>query len=147
MSKKFRTDYLPNAQKYTPELVEKAKLYVKEWKDNGDAMPSAERFCLYLGVSRASLFSWANKYPEFAAIMEEMNLTQIVTVLNGSLKNELNSHIAKLILSVHGYHEQTKIDNTSSDGSMSPKPGIDVSKLSTSALAEILNAANPANKS
>jgi hypothetical protein len=32
------------------------------------------------------------------------------------------------------------VDNTSSDGSMTPKPAIDAKKLSDGAMAEILNA-------
>jgi hypothetical protein len=38
---------------------------------------------------------------------------------NGSLSNQLNPMIAKLMLSKHGYSD--KIDNVSSDGSMTPK--------------------------
>ena len=37
-----------------------------------------------------------------------------------------------------GWREKTDINHTSEDGSMSPKPGIDTSKLSTEALAEIM---------
>ncbi len=38
------------------------------------------------------------------------------------------------------YGDVTKTDHTSSDGTMSPKPGIDLSKISTSALEELRNA-------
>ena len=41
-----------------------------------------------------------------------------------------------------GWKETRSLEHTSPDGSMSPKPGLDVSKLSTSALAEILAATN-----
>jgi hypothetical protein len=37
-----------------------------------------------------------------------------------------------------GWRERKDINHTSEDGSMSPKPGIDTSKLSTEALAEIM---------
>jgi hypothetical protein len=39
-----------------------------------------------------------------------------------------------------GNHAAVKADLTSSDGSMSPKPGIDASKLSNAAIEEILRA-------
>jgi hypothetical protein len=39
----------------------------------------------------------------------------------------------------YGKPQQT-VDNTSSDGSMTPKPAIDAKKLSDGAMAEILNA-------
>jgi hypothetical protein len=40
-----------------------------------------------------------------------------------------------------------KLDLTSDDGSMSPKPGIDASKLSTETLAEIMRAADASKRS
>jgi len=40
-----------------------------------------------------------------------------------------------------------KLDLTSEDGSMSPKPGIDASKLSTETLAEIMRAADASKRS
>lgn len=42
------------------------------------------------------------------------------------------------------YSEKATVDHTSSDGSMTPKPAIDASKLSDSTLAELLNAATNA---
>jgi hypothetical protein len=40
-----------------------------------------------------------------------------------------------------------KIDLTSEDGSMSPKPGIDATKLSTETLAEIMRATDASKRS
>jgi cation diffusion facilitator CzcD-associated flavoprotein CzcO len=45
----------------------------------------------------------------------------------------------------HGTPRQA-IDHTSSDGSMAPKPGVDLSKLSTDALAELVAARDAATK-
>jgi phage terminase small subunit len=42
---------------------------------------------------------------------------------------------------------RVKTDHTSSDGSMTPKPGLDVSKLSEAALAEIMRAADASQPS
>lgn len=44
-----------------------------------------------------------------------------------------------------GWSEKAHIDHTSSDGSMSPKPMLDVSKLSQAARKEILDAAGQAD--
>lgn len=120
MTREFKTDYLPNGQKYTPELVEKAAGYLGQFNYEGDVVPTHERLCLYLKVSRASIYSWAKQFPEFAAILEEINLTQTAKIINGSLKNELNANISKLMLGSQGYHEKQETDHTSSDGSMSP---------------------------
>lgn len=40
-----------------------------------------------------------------------------------------------------GWKETTVVDNTSSDGTMSPKPAIDATKLKSETLEDILNAA------
>ena len=42
-----------------------------------------------------------------------------------------------------GWREKAEFDLTSSDGSMTPKAGLDVSKLSADAMREILDAAKP----
>jgi hypothetical protein len=44
------------------------------------------------------------------------------------------------------FSDKQTIDHTSSDRSMTPKPSLDVSKLSTSALAEILAAQDQSEK-
>ena len=41
-----------------------------------------------------------------------------------------------------GWREKQELDLTSSDGSMTPKPGLDVSKLSVEAMAEIMRASD-----
>lgn len=43
------------------------------------------------------------------------------------------------------WREKAEIDHTSSDGSMSPKPAINVTQLSDAAIEEILNAASADN--
>lgn len=47
---------------------------------------------------------------------------------------------------IQGWDAPTKVDHTSSDGSMSPTPTIDASKLSTSALNELLAAYDEGRK-
>ena len=50
----------------------------------------------------------------------------------------------KEINAMFGYNAPAKVDHTSSDGSMSPNPTIDVSKLSTETLAELMAAKDAA---
>jgi hypothetical protein len=42
----------------------------------------------------------------------------------------------------HGYTDKVEQAHTSPDGSMTPKPALDVSKLSSAALEELVNASN-----
>ena len=48
----------------------------------------------------------------------------------------------KELNNMHGFNEPVKIDHQSRDGSMTPKSAVDVTKLSTDALKEIIAAAN-----
>ena len=52
----------------------------------------------------------------------------------------------KEINAMFGYNAPAKVDHTSSDGSMSPRAGLDISKLSTAAMAEILAAKDAAER-
>jgi hypothetical protein len=54
--------------------------------------------------------------------------------MTGAIK-ELNA--------MHGFNAPVKVDHASTDGTMSPKPALDMAQLSDAALAEILRLANP----
>ena len=41
-------------------------------------------------------------------------------LINGGLMGDFNASIAKVMMTKHGYSDKQEIDNTSSDGSMSP---------------------------
>lgn len=92
---------------------------------------------------------------------EEFNLSvgQIKKMLTAAatkgLKNKIDMYGNEVPISIpgavsalseinkmDGNHAAARIDNTSSDGTMSPKPAIDASKLSTDALKEIMDASD-----
>ncbi|MFK7780492.1 MAG: terminase small subunit [Candidatus Gracilibacteria bacterium] len=72
--------------------------------------PSIFNFAKYCGISRDTLYDWANKYPEFSYIMEDLKNNQVDRLINGGLSGRYNSRIVKLILSKHGYIEQKKVE-------------------------------------
>ncbi|MGJ8524062.1 hypothetical protein R84981_002779 [Carnimonas sp. R-84981] len=124
-----------------PVRVAKAKKYLEGgYQDQGDAVPSAAGLACYLGVSRKTIYNWGSEDESFLHILDTIQATQERLLLSGGLTNAMNATIVKLMLGKHGYSEKSEVDNTSSDGSMTPKPALDVSKLSTSALEELLNA-------
>ena len=128
--------------KYTPDLIEKAEAYINGgWADEGDLIPSIAGLAVHLKVNRDTLHSWAND-PEkerFSDMLGEMSANQENILLQNGLANRFNSTITKLVLSKHGYSDKVDVDNKSTDGSMTPR-GLDASKLSTEALAEIMAA-------
>lgn len=95
--------------KWSVELEKKAWKYVNgAWESVGHAIPSVVGLCNILGVNRNTLYRWSKEDDkEFCDILEACNQNQELTLLNGSLKNQLNANISKLVLGKHGYSEKS----------------------------------------
>lgn len=141
--KKDPKDLLPVGRKtkYNAELQANADTYITKLEELGHIIPSRVGLCCFLGIHKSTSIDWEQKYPAFSDTIKDIEALQEHLTLNGGLSGKLNPTITKLVLSNHGYHEKAQTDVVSSDGSMSPK-GIDSSKLSTEALAEIMRAAD-----
>ena len=127
--------------KYNAEMQAQADAYVLRWAEV-DAVPSRVGLCCWLGISKQTSFTWEKDYPQFLATLQAVDALQEHTAMNKGITGEFNSTIVKLVLANHGYSDKVQQDNVSSDGSMTPKPALDVSKLSATALEELVNAAN-----
>ena len=101
--------------KYTPELLAKANEYLDVYTR---LIPSHQDLALYLGIADATLYRWADEKPEFKDILSKVKQTQFAVAMDGGLSNDMNASIVKLLMGKHGLSD--KMDNTSSDGSMSP---------------------------
>lgn len=72
-------------------------------------LPSIEGLAVFLKVGRPTIYDWEQKHPEFSYILEELRAKQAEALLNNGLSGDYSPVIAKLILSKHGYKEQTDI--------------------------------------
>ena len=108
---------------FNDEIVEKAQYYLENYDENGDVIPTIEGLATYLKKARSTVFKWAKEEGKelFSDVIEQILATQARISLNGGMKGDYNSTMAKLILSKHGYSDSSKTDHTSSDGSMTPK--------------------------
>lgn len=104
--------------KYTPELIEKAKLYLEEWdkpKDKGhvDVIPSQAALAIYLDISISCLENWANDKDktEFLGVLDKISQTQRCILINRGLLGDFNSNITKLILTKHGYTDKQDLNH------------------------------------
>jgi len=132
--------------------LEEAREYIQGgYEANGEVIPTMSGLAVHLGVARDTVINWAkqesNKHrEEWQYISEWLKAVQEVKLINKSLLREFDSTISRLILSTnHGYNEKSRVDHVSSDGSMTPKATIDVTKLSTKALEELVNAQSDAD--
>jgi len=107
---------------YTPELAQKARDYLSDdaeinYISHGHAIPSIVGMCRILKRGKSTLYDWAkNKDHEFSDILAESNEFQELVTINGTLRNELNAQIGKLVLGKHGYHEKTDTTLANADG-------------------------------
>ena len=101
--------------KWSKALEIKAWEYVEgAWRDEGHAIPSVVGLCNILGVHRDTLYDWSTQEDKnFSDILKVCNQNQELTLLNGSLSNDLNANISKLVLGKHGYSDKQETDVTS----------------------------------
>lgn len=104
--------------KYTPELIQKAKDYLSDdddinYKSEGDVVPTVVGLAITIGVVKSTVYDWAeDTEKEFSDMLALCNTKSERALINGSLGNDMNSNIAKLMLSKHGYSESKDIKHT-----------------------------------
>ncbi len=121
---RIKRDNGPGApSSYTPELLERAKNYLVNYRDAGDVVPTIAGMAVEIGTTRDACYFWERQEdkPEFAYIMSQLRQIQERGLVNSGLQGEFNSTITKLMMSKHGYVDRVEQALTSPDGSMSPK--------------------------
>lgn len=105
----------------------------------------------HLGVARSTLFLWIDQHPEFSDAIKQGEAASQAwwegIVRDCAAKGEGNATAAIFGLknrATDDWHDRKDVNHTSSDGSMSPKPTLDVSGLSVEAMAEIMRATDAA---
>lgn len=107
------------ASKYTEEFVNAAKAYVNNYADHGHAFPSVTGLTRLLGISRSTIYYWAeDDTKEMQEILDQINAEQELVAWNKGLKGEYNANLVKLLLGKHGYSD--KVDSTHSGPSGGP---------------------------
>lgn len=111
--------------KYDQRFVFMAEEYLKKFRDKGEVIPTIAGLARYIGIRRSTIYEWAKHEDkkEFSDMMERINEEQEIITLSNGLTGEFKPQVSTLVLSKHGY--STKVDNVSSDGSMSPRKTLD----------------------
>ncbi len=117
---KYSEEVLEQAREYIASCVDKVTKYqVGEDKDGNPTygfkcevrMPTAEGLASHLGVSRKTLYNWADKNEEFLHILEAINQEQVKRLIDKGLSGDYNSTIAKLVLARHGYKDESRVED------------------------------------
>lgn len=103
--------------KYTAALDAAAKQYVIDYEKHGHPFPSVVGMAIVIGVIKSTLYRWAAaKRGDFCDTLANCVDFQEMIVLNGSIKNEFNSTISKLVLANFGYHDKQDSTHAGADG-------------------------------
>ncbi len=100
---------------YDDQVIPKLLWYLDNHIECDDIVPSAAGFAVYMGVSRATVYNWADKHPEFLDTLGLLNSQQEKACVSNGLTNEWNSTIVKLLLANHGYHDKKDVEATVKD--------------------------------
>lgn len=94
--------------KYTPELLEAARVYLTNYEDHDHAFPSDIGLADVLEISTTTLYDWAKHEDkeEFSDILDQINRKQQLVAWNKGLRGDYNPTLVKLLLGKHGYHDK-----------------------------------------
>jgi len=102
--------------------------------------PTFEGFAAKISVNSDTLHEWKNKIPEFSESYSIALNLQKENLFMKTLRKDYDSSFAKFLASAcYGMSDKTQVDQTSSDGSMTPQITInnDLSHLSDDDLIKI----------
>ena len=101
--------------KYCPAILRNSKHYLANYREIGNKIPSIAGLSVYLKTTRERLHTWANDAdkPEFHDILNRMKSEQEAALLDNGLDGTFNASVTKLVLSKHGYTENTANSGTS----------------------------------
>jgi len=106
--------------KLTDELIEKARLYIDDFRSHGDVIPTIEGLAYYLEIARSTLYTYEEADSRFSDIVNRVRLLQAKMLINGGLMGDFNASITKVMLTKHDYSDKQEIDHKSSENSMKP---------------------------
>ena len=96
--------------KYKEDVPNKLKDYI-EWCKENQSLPKRAGFALFIGISKSTLQEWEKEHEQLSVALKELDTFQEEQLVDGSLFNKMNSTIAKLLLSNHGYSEKSEVKN------------------------------------
>lgn len=94
--------------KYYPEITIKIEEYIATTGRENTSLPTVEGLSLYLGISKETLYQWADEYPEFSDAIKRILAQQKKQLMDDGMYGgkEVNSAMAIFLLKVnHGMKE------------------------------------------
>jgi len=102
--------------KYTDEMPDRARRYLKDYESYGDVCPHIEGIADVCEVSLSTVYKWAQEHEAFSDTLAACNALQARILKNKGLGGDFQPTIAKLMLANHGYHDKADAQVTGRDG-------------------------------
>jgi len=99
-----------------------------------------EQIADYLGITRPTFHAIMKRDEAVSDAFRKGKATAIAAIAQSLIQSARDGNTAAQVFFLKtqaGWRETMVVDNTSSDGTMTPKPTLDLSKLSPAALAEL----------
>ena len=105
---------------YDREILALARDYIDNCPDE---VPMVVGLCKHINRGKTTVYNWGKDEDkkEFRDILEEIEESQHIQLVNGGLTGKFTSPITKMMLTRHGYSDKSEVDLSSSDGSMTPR--------------------------
>lgn len=100
---------------YDAEKIAKGVFAYVSLCERKSYLPTIEGLAVHLTVARSTLYEWADKYPEFSDILEQLKAAQASQLIQNGLMGLYNATLTKLMLTKHGYVDKQEL--TGADGS------------------------------
>ncbi len=109
--------------KYSPELLAQAQDYLENYTT---VIPSHRGLAYHLNIANSTMYAWEKEKgkEEFSEMLDKIMQLQFIELSDKGLTGDFNAAITKLVLTKHNYTD--KVDQTSSDGSMTPPTTINL---------------------
>lgn len=103
---------------WSEEIEDSARDYINGgWNLKGEPAPSVVGLAIHINIAKSTVYAWAQEgRGTFSDIVSHCNDMQHLELTKKGLQGEINSTITKLMLSKHGYSENTKTELTGADG-------------------------------
>lgn len=115
---------------YNGDMLEKIKQYISHFQNpessnmkTREVTPTMAGLAIYLGITKKTLYNWAENNEELLHAFDELQDTQETILISGGLSGEFNAPISKLILTNHGYSDKQNIDVVTNGESIN-KPSV-----------------------
>jgi hypothetical protein len=103
---------------YIDECVDEEDEFHKTRGDKSDSyeriirvnLPSIEGLAIKLKLSKDTIYAWKEKYPKFSYDIGEVMKLQAKRLMDNGLNGTYNPMISKLLLSKHGYRDESETD-------------------------------------